>query len=82
MIVSPTCFEVYLSLQQGSVFETSDETTCPGTVGLKLNSGKKRSMSLWVEFITASNYLSAQKMRQKLKNLVEEVSEMTFNKYF
>jgi len=37
---------------------------------LKLSDGRKRSMSLWVEFITASGYLSARKIRSRFQTLV------------
>lgn len=47
----------------------------PGTAALKLADGRKRSMSLWVEFITASGFLSARKMRLKFKQLVIQALE-------
>ena len=47
----------------------------PGTAALKLADGRKRSMSLWVEFITASGFLSARKMRSKFRQLVIQALE-------
>ena len=32
--------------------------------------GRKRSMSLWVEFITASGYLSSRKIRARFQSLM------------
>jgi hypothetical protein len=52
--VSPTEFEVVLYLNQMGVFNFVDDGTIPGCAVLKLSDGRKRSMSLWVEFITAS----------------------------
>ena len=40
-------------------FNFVDDGSMPGCAVLKLSDGRKRSMSLWVEFITASGYLSA-----------------------
>lgn len=37
-----------------AVFSFIDEGSVPGCAALKLCDGRKRSMSLWVEFITAS----------------------------
>uniref|UniRef100_A0A915D353 Uncharacterized protein n=1 Tax=Ditylenchus dipsaci TaxID=166011 RepID=A0A915D353_9BILA len=42
---------------------------------LKLSDGRKRSMSLWVEFITASGYLSARKIRSRFQALVAQAIE-------
>ncbi len=42
---------------------------------LKLSDGRKRSMSLWVEFITASGYLSARKIRARFHQLVAQACE-------
>lgn len=47
----------------------------PGHAVLKLSDGRKRSMSLWVEFITASGYLSARKIRSRFHTLVAEAVE-------
>ena len=44
-----------------------------GCADLKLSDGRKRSMSLWVEFITASGYLSARKIRCRFQTLVAQV---------
>ncbi|CAF93902.1 unnamed protein product [Tetraodon nigroviridis] len=38
----------------------------------ELSDGRKRSMSLWVEFITASGYLSARKIRSRFQTLVAQ----------
>lgn len=46
-----------------------------GNAVLKLSDGRKRSMSLWVEFITASGYLSARKIRSRFQSLVEMTVE-------
>jgi hypothetical protein len=53
-VVSPSEFEVVLYLNQMGVFNFVDDGTLPGCAVLKLSDGRKRSMSLWVEFITAS----------------------------
>ena len=42
---------------------------------LKLSDGRKRSMSLWVEFITASGHLSARKIRSRFQTLVAAAAE-------
>lgn len=47
----------------------------PGHGVLKLSDGRKRSMSLWVEFITASGYLSARKVRSRFQTLIAEAIE-------
>lgn len=49
-----------------------DDGTLPGCAVLKLSDGRKRSMSLWVEFITASGYLSARKIRSRFQTLVAQ----------
>jgi hypothetical protein len=41
----------------------------------KLSDGRKRSMSLWVEFITASGYLSARKIRSRFHSLVSQACD-------
>ncbi|KFQ77539.1 Protein mab-21-like 2 [Phaethon lepturus] len=58
-VISPTEFEV-------------DDGSLPGCAVLKLSDGRKRSMSLWVEFITASGYLSARKIRSRFQTLVAQ----------
>lgn len=52
------------------VFNFVDDGSIPGCAVLKLSDGRKRSMSLWVEFITASGYLSARKIRSRFQSLV------------
>ena len=42
---------------------------------MKLSDGRKRSMSLWVEFITASGYLSARKIRSRFQTLVAQACD-------
>jgi len=54
------------------VFNFVDDGSIPGCAVLKLSDGRKRSMSLWVEFITASGYLSARKIRSRFQALVSE----------
>ena len=67
-VVSATEFEMVLYLNQMGVFNFVDDGTLyPGQSALKLNDGRKRSMSLWVEFITASGYLSARKIRSRFQ---------------
>jgi len=53
-IESPTTFSILLYLNHMAVFNFIDERNLPGCAALKLCDGRKRSMSLWVEFITAS----------------------------
>jgi len=72
-VVSPNEFEVVLYLNQMGVFNFVDDGTLPGCAVLKLSDGRKRSMSLWVEFITASGYLSARKIRSRFQTLVAQV---------
>ena len=62
-VISPTEYEVVLYLNQMGEFNFVDDGSMPGCAVLKLSDGRKRSMSLWVEFITASGYLSARKIR-------------------
>ena len=68
--LSPTHFELTVYLQQLGVFNILEHGVAPGCVALKLADGRKRSMSLWVEFITASGYLSARKIRSRFHSLV------------
>nr|XP_010304914.1 PREDICTED: protein mab-21-like 2 [Balearica regulorum gibbericeps] len=65
-------FEVVLYLNQMGVFNFVDDGSLPGCAVLKLSDGRKRSMSLWVEFITASGYLSARKIRSRFQTLVAQ----------
>lgn len=69
---STTEFEVILFLNQMGVFNFVDDGSVPGGAVLKLSDGRKRSMSLWVEFITASGYLSARKIRARFHGLVAQ----------
>ncbi|MBZ3874437.1 Protein mab-21-like 1 [Sciurus carolinensis] len=71
-VISPTEFEVVLYLNQMGVFNFVDDGSLPGCAVLKLSDGRKRSMSLWVEFITASGYLSARKIRSRFQTLVAQ----------
>ena len=73
-VLSPNEFEVILYLNQMGVFNFVDDGAIPGCAVLKLSDGRKRSMSLWVEFITASGYLSARKIRSRFQTLVAQVS--------
>ncbi|KAL7075830.1 hypothetical protein ACQ4LE_005066 [Meloidogyne hapla] len=68
-------FEVILYLNQMGVFNFVDDGSIPGCAVLKLSDGRKRSMSLWVEFITASGYLSARKIRSRFQTLVSQTLE-------
>ncbi|KAI8508861.1 protein mab-21-like 2 [Branchiostoma floridae] len=74
-VLSPTEFEVVLYLNQMGVFNFVDDGTIPGCAVLKLSDGRKRSMSLWVEFITASGYLSARKIRSRFQTLVAQACD-------
>lgn len=74
-VVSSTEFEVILYLNQMGVFNFVDDGSLPGCAVLKLSDGRKRSMSLWVEFITASGYLSARKIRSRFQTLVSRMLE-------
>lgn len=74
---TPTQFELPVYLQQLGVFSMLEQSASPGCISLKLADGRKRSMSLWVEFITASGYLSARKIRARFAALVS-----VFNFFF
>ncbi|KAI5702485.1 hypothetical protein M8J76_003397 [Diaphorina citri] len=74
-VISPTEFEVVLYLNQMGVFNFVDDGSVPGCAVLKLSDGRKRSMSLWVEFITASGYLSARKIRSRFQTLVAQACD-------
>lgn len=74
-VISPTEFEVVLFLNQMGVFNFVDDGTLPGCAVLKLSDGRKRSMSLWVEFITASGYLSARKIRSRFQTMVAQACD-------
>ncbi|XP_044594328.1 protein mab-21-like [Cotesia glomerata] len=78
-VITPFEFEVVLYLNQMGVFNFVDDGTLPGCAVLKLSDGRKRSMSLWVEFITASGYLSAKKIRSRFTGLVSQICK---EKYF
>ncbi|CAH8507986.1 unnamed protein product [Schistosoma turkestanicum] len=69
-VLSSNHFEITLYLNQMGVFNFIDDGTIPGGAVLKLSDGRKRSMSLWVEFITASGYLSARKIRARFHSLI------------
>lgn len=62
------------------VFNFVDDVSSPGCALLKLSDGRKRSMSLWVEFITASGYLSARKIRARFHQLVAQACEKCLSK--
>ena len=79
-VLSPTEFETSLYLNQMGEFNFVDDGSFPGSAVLKLSDGRKRSMSLWVEFITASGYLSARKMRSRLQTLVTQACEKSSTK--
>ena len=54
-VISPNEYEVILSLNQMGVFNFMEEEKNPaGYASLKLIEGRKKSMSLWLEFITAA----------------------------
>ncbi|ETN65639.1 cell fate determining protein mab21l2 [Anopheles darlingi] len=74
-VVSPTEFEIIIYLNQMGVLNFVDDGTLPGCAVLKLSDGRKRSMSLWVEFITASGYLSARKIRSRFQTLVAQACD-------
>src|SRR6218665_3009369 len=76
-VLSPTDFEVVLYLSQMGVFNYIDDGVAPGCALLKLSDGRKRSMSLWVEFITASGYLSSRKIRSRFQSLVAQAVDKT-----
>lgn len=71
-VISPNEFEIIIYLNQMGVLNFVDDGTLPGCAVLKLSDGRKRSMSLWVEFITASGYLSARKIRSRFQTLVAQ----------
>lgn len=71
-VLSPRRLEVSLFLNQMGVFNFIDDGCPSGCAMLKLSDERKRSMSLWTEFITASGYLSARKMRSRFTSLVSE----------
>merc|ERR1712106_482645 len=74
-VISPNEFEVVLYLNQMGVFNFVDDGSLPGCAVLKLSDGRKRSMSLWVEFITASGYLSSRKIRSRFQTLVAQACD-------
>merc|ERR1712130_607306 len=74
-VISPTEYEVVLYLNQMGEFNFVDDGSMPGCGVLKLSDGRKRSMSLWVEFITASGYLSARKIRCRFQTLVAQACD-------
>jgi len=74
-VTAPNEFEVVLYLNQMGVFNFVDDGTLPGCAVLKLSDGRKRSMSLWVEFITASGYLSSRKIRSRFQTLVAQACD-------
>ena len=74
-VISPTEYEIVLYLNQMGVFNFVDDGSIPGCAVLKLSDGRKRSMSLWVEFITASGYLSARKIRSRFQTLVAQACD-------
>lgn len=74
---SPCCFEVHLFLNQMGVFNFLDDGCPAGCAMLKLSDERKRSMSLWTEFITASGYLSARKIHSRFTSLITEAISRT-----
>lgn len=74
-VVNANEFEVVLYLNQMGVLNFVDDGSIPGCAVLKLSDGRKRSMSLWVEFITASGYLSARKIRSRFQTLVAQACD-------
>ncbi|XKL61308.1 hypothetical protein PGB90_008365 [Kerria lacca] len=74
-VINSTEFEIILYLNQMGVFNFVDDGTIAGCAVLKLSDGRKRSMSLWVEFITASGYLSARKIRSRFQTLVAQACD-------
>jgi len=79
-VLSSTEFEVVLYLNQMGVFSYVDDGTIPGCAVLKLSDGRKRSMSLWVEFITASGYLSSRKIRSRFQTLVAQAVDRSVHR--
>ncbi|CAD6185950.1 unnamed protein product [Caenorhabditis auriculariae] len=75
VVHSPHEFEIIMYLNQMGVFNFVDDGSIQGCAVLKLSDGRKRSMSLWVEFITASGYLSARKIRNRFQSIVAQVVE-------
>ena len=69
-----------LYLNQMGVFSYVDDGTIPGCAVLKLSDGRKRSMSLWVEFITASGYLSSRKIRSRFQTLVAQAIDRSVHR--
>lgn len=82
VVHSPSEYEAVLYLNQMGVFNFVDDGTIQGCAVLKLSDGRKRSMSLWVEFITASGYLSARKIRHRFQNIVAQVLQTPQFRYF
>lgn len=74
-VISPHEFEIVIYLNQMGVLNFVDDGSLPGCAVLKLSDGRKRSMSLWVEFITASGYLSARKIRSRFQTLVAQACD-------
>ncbi|KAI6219614.1 Mab-21 domain-containing protein [Aphelenchoides fujianensis] len=74
-VLGPHEYEVVFYLNQMGVFNFVDDGSLQGCAVLKLSDGRKRSMSLWVEFITASGYLSARKIRSRFQALVAQSLE-------
>lgn len=74
-VITPSEFEIVLYLNQMGVLNFVDDGSIPGCAVLKLSDGRKRSMSLWVEFITASGYLSARKIRSRFQTLVAQACD-------
>ena len=79
-VISAQEFEIILFLNQMGVFNFVDDGSISGCAVLKLSDGRKRSMSLWVEFITASGYLSSRKMRSKFQSLLIQAIEKSEHK--
>ncbi|RDD38638.1 Protein mab-21-like 2 [Trichoplax sp. H2] len=69
-VISSKRFLAKLFLNHMGVLNFIDSGSLPGYAFLKLSDERKRSTSLWTEFITASGYLSAKKLRNKFHNLV------------
>lgn len=74
-VISPGEFEVVIYLNQMGLLNFVDDCSLPGCAVLKLGDGRKRSMSLWVEFITASGYLSSRKIRSRFQTLVAQACD-------
>lgn len=69
-VISSKRFLAKLFLNHMGVLNFIDSGSLPGFAFLKLSDERKRSTSLWTEFITASGYLSAKKLRSKFHSLV------------